>query len=635
MASNHPRTVLLPGLVVLCVALSAAVAGPSSPGDPQIRRPTAGEYQHLWLTFDGDHTANLFVGLREGKSTIAWFVGGNVPGGVKKTVRLSVLIDSHDLTLKGETLSGKIVLRQVNVWPPQMPQLFAEVSVSIHANKSKHGFAGDWMSEIGDKKTKGTFSGRLTDEKAIRAAQPFAPGADWPSYHGPHFTNRATDSSTPLVDDLAQARPVWRAEMPTLSGWGSGAGGRYSWRAAFGTVCGGSGTPVVADGRVYLFHYVPSGEPDAKLLEKVLADFEKQYKRKPSTEERKGLIEFCRPHSDTIVTCIDAQTGAVLWSVTFPRLSGNVQTHKWRGFNPTACVIGSVLIANDYFNNWVALDALNGNVLWTRRRGQKVDGNQSALGAVRAGSLAILPVSSLGNEKAQAVEPKTGKVAWEQPGGPQALVFGKAGSERVIFLGRNEPTCHDAATGKLLWTMKEKLVGSSGSAALIEGDVLVGHILPDPKKRGGHFQGWKLTDTGATKLWQDDYLPYDENLTVSIADGKAYLVGENEIRSVDLLTGKQRGKHVYDVKTNPIGSNQWLAVVGNRLLLSPEGQHGSQRLQWVDATNNHKLVGSLWSPPNNSTTAYAVHSLGFPIVDGRLFVRGMDGLYCYDLRNNK
>lgn len=619
---------------LLITAASLATAGQAGnlPGKPQIHRPAAGEYQHLWLTFDGNEPTNLFVGLREGKSTVAWFVGGNVSGGVKKTGAYRVLIDSHDLAVKGDTVSGKIVLRQVSIWAPM--QLLAEVSVSIDAKKSKDGFAGAWISEMaGGKKTTGTLTGRLTDEKAIRAAQPFAPGADWPSYHGPHLTNRAADSSTPLIDDLAQARPVWRAEMPILSGWGSGVDGRYSWRAAFGTVCGGSGTPVVADGRVYLFHYVPSGEPDAKLLEKVLADFEKQAKRKPTPAERAGLVDFCRPYSDTIVTCIDAQTGAVLWSVMFPRLSGNFQTHKWRGINPTACVIGSVLIANDYANNWVALDATSGNVLWTRRRSQKVNQNQSALGAVRAGSLAILP--SVGNDAALAVDPKTGKIAWEQPGGPQALVYGKAGAERVVFIGRNEPACHDAATGKLLWKMKEKIVGSSGSAALIEGDILVGHIIPDPKKRGGFFQGWKLTDTGATKLWQDEALPIDENLTVTIADGKAYLVGDNEIRSVDLLTGKQLGKQVFDAKTHPIGSNQWLAVVGNRMLLSPEGQHGSQRLQWVDATNNHKLLGSLWPPPNNSTTAYAVHALAFPVVDGRLFVRGMDGLYCYDLRKLK
>ena len=115
---------------------------------------------------------------------------------------------------------------------------------------------------------------------------------------------------------------------------------RYARRAAFGTVCGGTSSPVFAGGRIYLFHYVPGGEPSAKELDKALADFEKSFQRQPTQRERQALVDYARTLSDTIVTCIDAQTGAVVWRVTFPGLSGNFQTHKWRGLNPTASVIG-------------------------------------------------------------------------------------------------------------------------------------------------------------------------------------------------------------------------------------------------------------------------------------------------------
>lgn len=623
------KRILLVVASLIGLTWAGAMVHAQPPGNPVVHRPAPGEYQHLWLTFDGGEPARAFVGMRGGKSTVAWFVGDDVPGGVKKTGAYRILIDKHTLAVTSDSLSGTIVLRQVSIWAPM--QLLAQVTLTIDAKKSKDGFAGTWTSEIaGGKKTSGSVRGMLIDEKAIRAAQPFTPGADWPSYHGPHLANRAADSSVLLIDDLSKSRPVWRAEMPTRSGWGTGVDSRYTWRAPYGTVCGGSGTPVVADGRVYLFHYVPSGEPDAKLLEKVLADFEKQAKRKPTDVEREALVDYSRPFADTVITCLNAQTGAVLWSVRFPFFSGNFQTHKWRGLNPTASVIHGVLIANDYANNWVALDALKGDVLWTIRRSQKVQGNQAALGAVRAGSLAILP--GIGGEPAKAVDPKTGKIAWQQPGGGQALVWGKAGAERVLFLGGKAPTCYEAAAGKLLWTMPENLVGSSGSAALVQGDILVGHVIPDPKKQGGFFQGWKLSDKDAAKIWQDDFLILDENLTVTLGTDRAFLVGRNEIRSVDLLTGKLLGKQIFDERTSPIGSNQWLAVVGDRLLLSPEGQHGSQRLQWLDAKGDHKPLSPRWSPPNNSTTAYAVHSLGFPVVDGRLFVRGMDGIYCYDLR---
>jgi hypothetical protein len=37
-------------------------------------------------------------------------------------------------------------------------------------------------------------------------------------------------------------------------------------------------------------------------------------------------------------------------------------------------------------------------------------------------------------------------------------------------------------------------------------------------------------------------------------------------------------------------------------------------------------------PPHVPDTAYADQPVSYPLVDGRLFVRGHDGLYCYDLR---
>ena len=124
-------------------------------------------------------------------------------------------------------------------------------------------------------------------------------------------------------------------------------------------------------------------------------------------------------------------------------------------------------------------------------------------------------------------------------------------------------------------------------------------------------------------------LTHRENQGAS-GHGRAYVVGKNEVRCLDLATGKWLGRQTFDGTLGP-GSNQWLGLFSSRLLLSPEGQHGKQHMQPLDATDL-RLIGKPWSPPNNSTTAYGMHSLGLPVIDGRLFVRGMDGLYCYDLR---
>jgi len=39
-----------------------------------------------------------------------------------------------------------------------------------------------------------------------------------------------------------------------------------------------------------------------------------------------------------------------------------------------------------------------------------------------------------------------------------------------------------------------------------------------------------------------------------------------------------------------------------------------------------------WIPPHATTTAYGRQPIVNPIVDGRMFFRGGNGIYCYDLR---
>ena len=44
-----------------------------------------------------------------------------------------------------------------------------------------------------------------------------------------------------------------------------------------------------------------------------------------------------------------------------------------------------------------------------------------------------------------------------------------------------------------------------------------------------------------------------------------------------------------------------------------------------------KLLGR-WAPPHHQTSSYHCKCMVFPIVEGRLFMRGFDGIHCYDLR---
>jgi hypothetical protein len=43
-------------------------------------------------------------------------------------------------------------------------------------------------------------------------------------------------------------------------------------------------------------------------------------------------------------------------------------------------------------------------------------------------------------------------------------------------------------------------------------------------------------------------------------------------------------------------------------------------------------MSNLWPPKIPKTSSYAMKMHTMPIVDGRMYIRGADGIYCYDLR---
>ena len=73
----------------------------------------------------------------------------------------------------------------------------------------------------------------------------------------------------------------------------------------------------------------------------------------------------------------------------------------------------------------------------------------------------------------------------------------------------------------------------------------------------------------------------------------------------------------------------------NLVFSSPDGSHGNSALAAFGATpETFKLLGS-WAPPHHTTTSYHCKCLVYPIVEGRLFMRGFDGIHCYDLRKKE
>ena len=188
----------------------------------------------------------------------------------------------------------------------------------------------------------------------------------------------------------------------------------------------------------------------------------------------------------------------------------------------------------------------------------------------------------------------------------------------------------------------------------VAGDKLVGYRYKappaDPKtnkidktKITNHLNAWQISDKGIKHLWEDSNLPPDEGPHLAIANGVVYGVGKHLVRCLDIESGKVLGEiteaefpHKEDQLGDVPRSNPLLLVAGDKLVLSPEGQHGKHGFILFDSDPKKlTLFGSKerkWAPPHATTTAYGRQPIVNPIVDGRMFFRGGNGIYCYDLR---
>jgi len=75
------------------------------------------------------------------------------------------------------------------------------------------------------------------------------------------------------------------------------------------------------------------------------------------------------------------------------------------------------------------------------------------------------------------------------------------------------------------------------------------------------------------------------------------------------------------------------AIMEDRAFMSADGSHGHSEMAILGATPETfpKLFCS-WSQPHPQTTSYHNKCMTWPMVEGRIFIRGFDGVYCYDLR---
>ena len=638
--------------LLLCLVADVPAQRESLPA-PQVSVPK-GVFQSVWLTLErareGGADLPLYLTFRDGKGGAFWYAAP-----MPKAAH-NLRVESNTLHLADGKLEGRVQGRMVKTWAPIAD--VGEFDIELTGKVDRGLISGTYALRFGKTKSAGKFTGTVSAEDVARKQNALAAGKDWPAYYGVNYAFRGPDSGIRLIEDLQKARPVWKAEEPMPCLWGKGPDARYAHRACVTGCAGGASSPVVAGGLVFVYYYQPTGSVGEKPLpfaaasprlssEKAIREF--AAKHTSSALGQQAMVDWYRPHADDVVVALDAATGKTVWRTVLANRSGNVQTHKWRGYNPTPTVADGVVYVQGYGNRLYALEAGTGKLLWehagaaTREVGR--GGRPGATGPVVLGGLVVFSAGS----HSIALDRKTGAQVWRAPGGNLLVWRSKGGDRLIACRGRPAPlsvACLDPKTGKALWTAKTPYSTTAGTTVhpILDGDLLLGFDVTVKANVAARAEviALRLKADGLEEAWRAPApVPMTDTYGLASGDGRVYIDGEKETFCLSLSDGKKLA-----ALPGVGGARTQVAFIAEgRLFIQPEGRHGGQSFFMVNGDpgdfrllsspstgkGNHGLSGQ-WFPPHPHDTAYANQPVINPLVDGRLFVRGHDGLYCYDLR---
>ncbi|MCC5849570.1 MAG: PQQ-like beta-propeller repeat protein [Verrucomicrobia bacterium] len=479
--------------------------------------------------------------------------------------------------------------------------------------------------------TEGAISGKRVETEALRAANP-APSVDWPTWHGPKHSMSAADTDTPLIDDFSQARMLWKSERtPPARSQIQRYGTSNMGRNMRGGPGGGAGSPVVYDGKVYLHYYAPSGE--ASTAESVAENYGRQF------EETWKIL------ADDVVVCIDLETGATLWKQRFEETGLNLY-NTWKDAPGSTVSVGEgkVFAAGSGGGLW-AMDANTGEVLWSSDMPGFTSGRQRVReeslrentrpdgGGFHAGSRIVvdglLVGSNFGGDLV-AIDTETGGKRWRVDGviaSQNTPSLWRGHTEPVVIVHNgNTLSAVTVAKGEVLWQQEVARIPRAYPVP-IEGDIVTA-IVDAENGEDYHLAGFRLRADGPERLWT---LEKKQDKTgrrlLMIHNGYSYSFGEegtehDHMYQVNLETGAYTSL----ADLGPIGSMSFPVGVGERVTFD------RNNYRWIETGDDLRRTSDAWNIPIMTSRGYHSTQLSDAIVDGRLIVRGGNGIYAFDLR---
>jgi outer membrane protein assembly factor BamB len=400
-----------------------------------------------------------------------------------------------------------------------------------------------------------------------------AAAADWPQWRGPN--RDGISQETGLLGEWPKAGPKLLWEIDD-------AGGGYS-------------TPSVVRDRVYLMG-------------------------------NEGL-------ENEFVRAFDVRDGKQVWSVRIGKVGNPDQRPSYPGSRSTPTVDDDTIYALGSDGDLACLDAGTGDVRWSKSVREEFGGKpgkwayaESPL--VDGDALICTP----GGEQATlvALNKKTGETIWRSavPGGDDAayasVIVVEAGGVKqyVQFLAKGLVGV-DAKTGKFLWRYEKTAQNSPANMPTpVARD---GFIYSATGKGGGGLVKLKV-DGGkvqAEEVYFSPRLPKHIGGSV-LVEKNLYGTTDEALLCVDFESGEVKWQE------RGVGAGSVLYADGR---LYVHGQDTGE-VALVEASPEGYREKGRFAPPNlpdrgKSAWAYPV------VADGRLYIRDMGKLWCYDIRSRQ
>jgi outer membrane protein assembly factor BamB len=334
---------------------------------------------------------------------------------------------------------------------------------------------------------------------------------------------------------------------------------------------------------------------------------------------------------DEFVTALNAADGKKAWSTRIGKVGNPGQQPNFPAARSTPTVDGAVLYALGSDGDLVCLETATGKLRW--RKSLRTDFNGLAPTWAYAESplvdgdvLVCVPGGS--DATIVALDKQNGNVVWKSavPGGGMAgyaslVIDNSAGIKQYIAYMANGLVGVEARTGRFLWKY-EKTKGSMGMSMQTP-VASEGYVYSGASRVGGGAV--KLAAAQGTVTAEEAY--FDPKLPTAIGGTVLvgpYLYGTSQaVMCVDLKTGQVKWTE------RGIGAAS-LAYADGMLYLHGEG--GEVAL--IEATPDGYRERGRFTPPNPPAHGNQMEkSWAYPVIaNGRLYIRDLDTLWCYDVR---